>query len=251
VTAIRRRPLQACEPETVRVRIEPWNGYAAARTPPSASRRAPNRCPRTAVTAIGQVRCERKPRTDGEAIAAYLSEQRALASSSSATSARSSLPAAPLVTGEQRKPPPRPSYVAFESAGASSGDEPTPVPLACTLPPNIARPPVEVSELRAIRRSGAEPLTSDGKRGGVDAERLRGPLARCLATCRQERCPLRSYGRNGPARDSHTPWRSRSRNVKPDSPAAGALQDTAPGPGPKQTNGPAAKPGGKPMEDRT
>jgi RNA polymerase sigma factor (sigma-70 family) len=75
-------------------------------------------------------------------------------------------------------------FVAFDERGRFDPDRADARPWLFGIATNVARRHrrVEVRELRAIAALGAEAIApADGAETRVDAQRLRGPLARCLA----------------------------------------------------------------------
>jgi RNA polymerase sigma factor (sigma-70 family) len=133
-------------------------------------------------------------RTDGEAIAASLSEPRAFGvvferhfgTILRYLRRRLDDPQAEEATAQT-------FFLAFDERGGFDRERADARPWLFGIATNVARRHrrSEVRELRAIAKLGADAGTSnDGSEARIDAERLRGALARCLAELPAEECDV-------------------------------------------------------------
>ena len=133
-------------------------------------------------------------RTDGEAIAASLSEPRAFGlvfERHFGTILR--YLRRRLDDRQAEEAAAQTFFVAFDERGRFERERADARPWLFGIATNVARRHrrSEVRELRAIGALGAEAVTAnDGSEAKVDAERMRGALARCLADLPAEECDV-------------------------------------------------------------
>ena len=208
--------------------------------------------------AIGQVRVWSANRTDGEAIAASLTEPRAFG-------VVFERHFGVILRYLRRRLDDQPAeeataqtfFVAFDERGRFDRERADARPWLFGIATNVARRHrrSEVRELRAIAALAGEATTADdGAEAKLDAERMRGASPAAWPSC-PPRSPTSSTswsGRNWTSRRSPPRWRSRSAPSSPVSPApASGCAGPSNFPNPTRRPPTSARAGGNPMDELT